>query len=332
MTDKKEPEELFEVPPLATEDAYGGALPDLNSEDWDQYDGEVREPVASAKPNGEVTPADHADLPLTLDQWAARETPLPDFLLGSIFTTTTRAMLSAETGLGKTHLGFGFGFAMAAGRDFCHWQAKRQARVLIIDGEMPVDLVKQRLADAEARLGERPAGLHVLCREDAPSMPPLDTEDGQRWLDRLIEDRLGGIDFAILDNVMSLTIGDLKEEEAWRPVIRWMQSLTKRRIGSMWINHTGHDKTRSYGTSTREWQLDTVMVAEKVEDADADLAMKLNFSKARQRRPETRGDFETIVLRLKDNAWSSEAAASDRKRKQGDYALELLRRAPSARS
>ncbi len=111
-----------------------------------------------------------------------------------------------------------------------------------------------------------------------------------------------------------------------------MQSLTKRRIDSMWINHTGHDKSPSYGTSTREWQLDTVKVAEKIEDADADLAMNLNFSKARQRRPETRGNFETVVLRLKDNAWSSEAAASDRKRKQGDYALELLRGAPSARS
>ena len=78
---------------------------------------------------------------------------------------------------------------------------------------------------------------------------------------------------------MSLTIGDLKEEEAWRPVIQWMRALTKRRIGVLWINHTGHDKSRSYGTSTREWQLDNVMIAEKVEDADADIAMKLSFTK-----------------------------------------------------
>ncbi len=41
-----------------------------------------------------------------------------------------------------------------------------------------------------------------------------------------------------------------------------MQSLTKRRIDSMWINHTGHNKSPSYGTSTREWQLDTVKVQE----------------------------------------------------------------------
>ena len=275
---------------------------------------------------GQPTAAGHADLPLTLDQWADRETPLPDFLLGSIFTTTTRAMLSAETGLGKTHVGFAFAFAMAAGVAFCHWPARRKARVLIVDGEMPVDLVKQRLADAEVRLGQRPTGLHVLCKEDAEHMPPLDTEEGQRWLDGLIE-HLGGIDAQILDNVMSLTVGDLKDEEAWKPVTTWMRSLTKRRIGVLWINHTGHDAARSYGTKTREWQLDTVMIAEKMEDADADIAMKLTFTKARQRRPETREDFDTTVLRLKDNVWSSEGAAPERNRKQGDYALELLRRA-----
>jgi hypothetical protein len=126
---------------------------------------------------------------------------------------------------------------------------------------------------------------------------------------------------------MALTVGDLKEEEAWKPVIPWMRSLTKRRIGVLWINHTGHDATRSYGTKTREWQLDTVLIAEKVEDAAADIAMKLSFTKARQRRPETREDFETVVLRLKDDAWTSEGATPKRKQKQDDYALSLLRQA-----
>ncbi len=93
------------------------------------------------------------------------------------------------------------------------------------------------------------------------------------------------------------------------------------------INHTGHDATRSYGTKTREWQLDTVIIGEKVEDADADLAMRVKFTKARQRRPETREDYQTVVLRLKDDTWVSDGTAPERKRNQGDYALDLLRRA-----
>ena len=187
-------------------------LPEITPEDWDQYSGEVREP--ESKPNG----ADRADLPLTLDQWADRKLPARDFLLGSIFTTTTRAELSAKTGLGKTHLGFAFGFAIGAASSFCHWRGHRKARVLIVDGEMSVELVKERLTDVEKRTGCRPSTVYVLCKEDAANMPPLDTLEGQRWLDDLIES-LGGIDFLILDSVMALTTGDLKEEESWRPVI-----------------------------------------------------------------------------------------------------------------
>ncbi len=295
-------------------------LPEITPEDWDQYSGDVREP--ESKPNG----ADHADLPLTLDQWADRTLPPRDFLLGSIFTTTTRAMLSAKTGLGKTHLGFAFGFAIGAAVSFCHWKGHRKARVLIVDGEMAVELVKERLADVEKRTGCRPSTVYVLCREDAANMPPLDTLEGQRWLDDLIE-FLGGIDFLILDSVMALTTGDLREEESWKPVIPWMLLLTKRRIGVLWINHTGHDATRSYGTSTREWQLDVVMIAEKVDDPDADIALKLTFTKARQRRPETREDFETVVLRLKDDAWTSEGVPPERKQTQEDHALSILRQA-----
>jgi len=119
----------------------------------------------------------------------------------------------------------------------------------------------------------------------------------------------------------------MKEEDDWKPVIPWMKTLTKRRIGVLWINHTGLDKTRGYGTNTREWQMDTVMVAEKVDDPDADIAMKLRFTKARQRRPETREDFADVVLRLKDDTWTSERVTPKRKQKQEDYAIELLRNA-----
>ena len=42
-------------PPVPSESDYGArptALPDLTPEDWDIYDGEVREPVTTTMPNG----------------------------------------------------------------------------------------------------------------------------------------------------------------------------------------------------------------------------------------------------------------------------------------
>jgi hypothetical protein len=43
--------------------------------------------------------------PLTIDDWIARDLPQPDFLSGHWLSTTSRVLLSATTGLGKSNLG-----------------------------------------------------------------------------------------------------------------------------------------------------------------------------------------------------------------------------------
>jgi hypothetical protein len=37
--------------------------------------------------------------------------------------------------------------------------------------------------------------------------------------------RIGGVDFIVFDNVMSLISGDMKEEEGWRQTLPWQRSL-----------------------------------------------------------------------------------------------------------
>lgn len=71
------------------------------------------------------------------------------------------------------------------------------------------------------------------------------------------------------------------------------------------------------------------MIAEKVAPvADETVAFRLTFTKARQRRPENLDDFESVILRLKDDRWMHEGAPPrPGKRRQDDYALQLLRRA-----
>jgi hypothetical protein len=275
------------------------------------------------------SPPDFTGVPLTLDHWAKREIQPKDFLLGEVFSTTTRAILSADTGLGKTHLGFALAFAMAAGVNFCHWEARRAARILLIDGEMSADLVQERLADAERRLGVRPDALFVLCKEDVEDMPPLDAMDGdgnmigQYYVEYLVG-HLGGIDFIIFDNLGSLTIGNLADPESWLPVVPWTRSLTKQRIGQLWVNHTGHDKTRDYGPRARLWQMDTAMLAQKIEGSDADIAFKLEFVKSRQRKPSNRADYETVDMILHDDQWSTTASATTKTKRRGKNQQVLL--------
>jgi hypothetical protein len=82
--------------------------------------------------------------------------------------------------------------------------------------------------------------------------------------------------------------------------------LTRRSIGQLWIHHTGHDTTRGYGTKTREWQLDMVMVGEAVERSGTDIAFSLRFSKAREREANNREDFATVTVTLRGDEWNFE--------------------------
>jgi hypothetical protein len=243
---------------------------------------------------------------LSLANWLARDIPPPDFLLGEILSTTSRALLSAPTGLGKTNFVMAMGISMAAGVDFLHWRARRCARVLFIDGEMSRRLIRARLADAVRRLGQTPESFFVLCRDDVPDMPPLNTPEGQSYIDRTIE-HVGGVDFIIFDNVMSLITGDMKDEESWQDTLPWIKGLTKRSIGQAWIHHTGYEQSHGYGTSTREWQLDTVGLMQKIERPGTDIAFSLNFNtKARERAPHNRADFEPVVINLAKDQWAVE--------------------------
>jgi RecA-family ATPase len=221
---------------------------------------------------------------LALSDWLSRDLLEPDFLLGELLSTTSRLLIVGPTGLGKTMFGLAVAFALAGNKGFLHWEARRSGRVLYVDGEMSARLMKRRLTEAVGRAGMEPEGLCILSREDFPEMPPLNSKEGQRWLDHKIAG-IGPFDLVIFDNIQALLVGDMKEEEQWAKILDWVRDLTRRSIGQLWFHHTGHDETRSYGSKAREWQFDTVALMERV-DTKEDLAFTLRFTKARGRTSE----------------------------------------------
>ena len=165
-------------------------------------------------------------------------------------------------------------------------------------------------------------------------MPPLNTEEGQKFIDHFIA-TVGGVDGVVFDNIQALCVGIMKEEESWQPMLPWIRSLTQRKIGQIWVHHTGHNETHGYGTSTREWQLDTVILLERVEHQDAQverrdaaLAFTLRFKKGRERTPDNWTEFEDATITLVDDEWSSKrGSVRTGFRTASDRALELLQEA-----
>ena len=285
---------------------------------------------------------------LAIETWAEREMPPPDRLLGDLLTCTTRMFLVGRTGLGKTLLALALACGMASGQGFLHWRSSRPARVLVIDGEMPGELIRQRAIDALRRCGivPKPGNLVIYARvlEDdfaarfptIGRMPPLNTEQGMNWTLALIA-ALGGVDLLILDNVMSLIVGDQKDEIPWSDTLPLVQKLTARRIGQMWIDHTGHNTDRQYGSSTKAWRFDAVgIMAPLAEDqrVKEEVAFTLSFEhpgKARRRTPDNWQDFETVTIRLTEDRWTSDrgeaAQTKPREARLSDRPAVMLREA-----
>jgi hypothetical protein len=249
--------------------------------------------------------------PLTLDQWRNRDLPEPDFIMGNWLSTTTRGMVTAATGLGKTNFGLALAMRVAGGIDFLHWQARRPCRVLYIDGEMARRLLKQRILDEETRCGITPEFFFALSHEDLAAFKPLNTPEGQAWLLAFIK-KIGGADLIVFDNIMCLTLGDQKDPEVWQHTIPLVYALTRASIGQIWIHHTGHDESRSYGDKTREWQLDLTAHLTAMERDGTDISFSLSFEKARERTPATRFDFQDVKIALVDDRWEHELTQAHR--------------------
>ena len=241
---------------------------------------------------------------LTAQDWIWAKIPEPDFLLGEVFSTTSRALVAAPTGLGKTMLFMAAGLAMSEGQNFLHWQARRDgpAKVLFVDGEMSQRLTKRRILDALRRTGFDPDGAYpphyfnVFCLDELPMRPPpLNTRAGHEYFERVISSE--GYEFVIFDNSQALLTGNLGEEDPWKATLPLIHGLTRRAIGQLWIDHTGHDKSRAYGSATKSWQMDASILLEEITDRPwADIALRLKFLKARERTPENRDDFEPVII------------------------------------
>ena len=217
--------------------------------------------------------------------------------------------------------------------------------MLLIDGEMPGELIKARRVDALRRADRPPppgnlviysSELEEQIARICPSLgklAPLNTEDGQNFVLALI-DALGGVDVVIFDNVMSLVAGDQKDEVPWSDTRPLVQSLTTRRVGQVWLDHTGHNTDRQYGSATKAWRFDTVglmIPLEAGESASGELAFTLSFErpgKARRRTPDRWADFETCRIRLRDDRWLLDDQLAGQKPKEqrlnGKTALMLL--------
>ena len=126
-------------------------------------------------------------------------------------------MLHAKRGHAKTRFMMSVAYTLASGQDFLAWKVKRRVRVLYVDGELPAQLLQERVK----LLGPDAADLLFLSRDillrGGSVLPDLAQEDGQKFLDQIIEREQ--VEVIILDSLSTLIRSGVENEaESWAPI------------------------------------------------------------------------------------------------------------------
>jgi hypothetical protein len=107
-----------------------------------------------------------------LHEFTTLKFPPRDYVLSPILPLKGLAMLYAARGVGKTHVGLGAAFAVAAGAEFLRWRAPKPRKVFCIDGEMPGQALQERLIAIAAGCDAAPPSLDAHLR-----ILPMDAQD-----------------------------------------------------------------------------------------------------------------------------------------------------------
>jgi AAA domain len=257
---------------------------------------------------------------IKLDAWLKRKIPPRDYLLGHLLCTTSRCLIIGDTGVGKTLWALEMAAAISAFKGLLAWQPRRRARVMYLDGELPDETLKERLQLVASRYGGD-LDLWVYNR-DVVEMPPLNTSHGRTWLFREID--AISPDIIFFDSIMCLVDGDLTDPDHWVPINELLGLISAKHIGQVWLHHTGHDATRGFGTKTREWKMDIVMMLTKVEngaDVSSDTTFNLEFKKARLRNGKNFKEFMPLTVTHTDEGFSCTQGLS---RTKGSRGVDVL--------
>ncbi|HIO43407.1 MAG TPA: winged helix-turn-helix transcriptional regulator [Gammaproteobacteria bacterium] len=219
---------------------------------------------------------------LSLEELLKRPTPPRQNILSPWLAEQGLCMIYAARGLGKTWAALMIAYAVSSGGHFLTWKAEAAAGVLYIDGEMPLAVMKERLAQiVTSEDKDIQAPLNFLTPDAQEfGIPDLSTIEGQKRIDKLINEDTKLI---VIDNLSTLTrTGKESEGESWLPVQEWALRLRRRGISVLFIHHAGK-AGQQRGTSRREDVLDTVIALRKPTDytPETGACFEIHFEKAR---------------------------------------------------
>ncbi|MFO3149638.1 AAA family ATPase, partial [Legionella pneumophila serogroup 1] len=238
---------------------------------------------------------------VSLSGLLAMELPPREYLLEPWLPKSGLCMVYAKRGVGKTFFALEVAVAVAYGTSFLSFKAPKPAKVLYVDGEMPANVMKERLAEIISRLNINNNEFDpIFITPDLQKglMPNL----GNVQDHAMLEEYTDQADLIIFDNISTLSsYGKENEAESWHPFQQLALKLRKKGKSVLFIHHAGKQGT-ARGTSKREDILDTVINLRHPSDytPSKGACFELHFEKTRSMM----GDNATPILcHLTSKGW-----------------------------
>lgn len=175
--------------------------------------------------------------------------PRPTKLLGHYIYSGQLGMVFGWRGIGKSTFVMAMALSMATGKSFLNATPEKKSKVIILDGEMDVYTIQNRLKMISESLDVSLTNRLGITSPEFYSgvMPKLHTPEGQKRID----DELGtDWDVLIVDNYSCFSSGR-EDAEAWAPWLPWLLSHKRAGRTVIIVHHTGKNGTQR-GASNHE--------------------------------------------------------------------------------
>jgi hypothetical protein len=186
-------------------------------------------------------------------------------VVADFFKCADLGFIYGPRGLGKSLLGHYLSRSIATGTPCGPWLVYQKMRVLYVDGEMPIDDVRNR----DVALGSPCENLfflnHELLFEKSTKTLNIADEATQEALTNFCLEQKAEV--LVLDNLSALSFGvDENKGIDWEKLLRWLLDLRRRGISVVFIHHAGRSGEMR-GHSKRE---DPAFWIIRLDPADSD--------------------------------------------------------------
>ena len=257
----------------------------------------------------------------TLGRLLDREFPPRETLITPWLRSAESVLLWAATGVGKSMLVNTLALAVAGGGKVAGWEARTPRKVLLVDGEMHIEDLRNRLKmlagtvegiDLEAARGN----LVVLARQDQGAeveFPDLATRDGQDAI--MARAQRMGAELVILDNFSTLAeVADENEAAAMNPILSFLMRLKQANVACILVHHSGKSGDTYRGSSKLATTFEVILGLRQLSGlaGEGGAAFELRWEKFRGRRTAATRDAEMKLLTEADETqrWETKPSAS----------------------